>query len=132
MGKSLIEEFREKTSVIIVDFHAEATSEKAAFAHYIDGLASAVLGTHTHVQTADERILSNGTAFITDAGMTGPEQSIIGTKAHLVIRRFLLQTPVRFEPSGTGPMLNAVIMDIDDQSGKAVSISRVYERLTFS
>ncbi len=131
-GKLAIEELREKTRIIIVDFHAETTSEKLAFAAYIDGLASAVIGTHTHVQTADERILRGGTAFISDAGMTGPEESIIGMNAEPVIRHFLLQTHTRFEPSSQGAMLNAVIVDVDDASGKAHAISRIFERISFS
>jgi metallophosphoesterase (TIGR00282 family) len=129
LGEKAIEELREQTPIIIVDFHAEASSEKIAFAQYVDGTVSAVIGTHTHVQTADERILPRGTAFITDAGMTGPEQSVIGMKTKTVIRRFLLQTPVRFEPSTDGPMLNAVILQVDDQTGKAISITRMYERV---
>lgn len=131
IGKAAVEEIRGRTPIVIVDFHAEATSEKLAFATYVDGLASAVVGTHTHVQTADERILKGGTAFISDAGMTGPEDSIIGLKAEGIIKRFLLQTHVRFEPSESGAMLNGVIIDIDDASGKARSIERVFERLVF-
>ena len=132
LGKEAIEELRKETPVIIVDFHAEASSEKSAFAQYIDGKASAVLGTHTHVQTADERILPGGTAFITDVGMTGPEHSVIGMKTKTIVRRFLLQTPVRFEPSNDGPMLNAVVLDINDESGKAESITRIYQRVTLA
>jgi hypothetical protein len=131
-GAAAVDEIRAQTPVIIVDFHAEASSEKVAFARYVDGKVSAVLGTHTHVQTADEQILPGGTAFITDVGMTGPENSVIGMKTKTVIRRFLLQSPVRFEPSHEGPMLNAVVCDIDDQTGRANSITRVFERLTFS
>jgi metallophosphoesterase (TIGR00282 family) len=131
-GKEAVEALREKTPVVIVDFHAETTSEKLAFASYIDGRASAVLGTHTHVQTADERILPGGTAFISDVGMTGPEASIIGMKADGVIRRFLLQTAVRFEPAAGGPMLNAVVIDIDQATGRALSIERIFERITFT
>jgi metallophosphoesterase (TIGR00282 family) len=130
-GIVALNEMRRETNVIVVDFHAEASSEKCAFANYIDGKASAVLGTHTHVQTADERILPNGTAFITDAGMTGPEGSVIGMKAENVMQRFLLQTPVRFEPSEEKPMLNAIELDIDDSTGRALSISRIFERITF-
>jgi metallophosphoesterase (TIGR00282 family) len=131
-GKAAIDEMRAATPIIVVDFHAEATSEKLAFANYVDGSVSAVLGTHTHVQTADEKVLPGGTAYISDAGMTGPEESIIGMKKEQVIKKFLLQTHVRFEPSETGPMINAVIIDIDEQSGKARSIVRVYERLRFA
>lgn len=130
-GLEAVEELRTQTNCIIVDFHAEATSEKGALARYLDGKVSAVIGTHTHVQTADERILENGTAFITDAGMTGPEDSIIGMKHEQVIRRFLMQTHVRFEPSEKGAMLNGVVVDIDDATGKARSIKRIFERLTF-
>ncbi|MBD3392280.1 MAG: TIGR00282 family metallophosphoesterase [Chitinivibrionales bacterium] len=129
LGLEAIEELRRETPVIIVDFHAEATSEKIAFATYIDGKASAVLGTHTHVQTADERVFPGGTAFISDVGMTGPEQSAIGMKTKGIVRRFLLQTPVRFEPSNDGPMLNAVVVDIDDATGRTAGIARVFERV---
>lgn len=132
IGRAAIEELREKTKIIIVDFHAETTSEKTAFAMHVDGLASAVIGTHTHVQTADERILRGGTAFISDAGMTGPEESVIGMDAEAVIRRFLLQTHTRFEPSSKGAMLNAVVIDVDDTSGKALAITRIFERISFS
>jgi hypothetical protein len=119
------------TRCIIVDFHAEATSEKKAFACYVDGKVSAVLGTHTHVQTADEAVTDAGTAFITDVGMTGPEESIIGMKKDAVVKKFLLQTHVRFEPAASRPMLNAVAVEIDDATGKALSIVRIYERITF-
>ena len=131
IGKTAIDDLRAVTNIIVVDFHAEATSEKLAFATYVDGLASAVIGTHTHVQTADERILKGGTAFISDVGMTGPEESVIGMKAEPVIRHFLLQTHVRFEPSSKGAMLNAVEIDIDETSGKARSIARIFERVAF-
>ncbi len=132
LGSAAIDDLRRQTPVIIVDFHAEASSEKCAFAQYVDGKASAVLGTHTHVQTADERIFPGGTAFITDIGMTGPEGSVIGMKTETVLRRFLLQSPVRFEPSDDQPMLNAVEIDIDDITGKALSIKRIFERVRFS
>jgi 2',3'-cyclic-nucleotide 2'-phosphodiesterase len=131
-GKAAIEELRKSTNIIFVDFHAEATSEKLAFATHVDGSASAVIGTHTHVQTADERILRGGTAFLSDAGMTGPEESIIGMKSEPVIRHFVLQTHTRFEPSTKGAMLNAVLIDVDDESGKAVAITRIFERVDFS
>jgi len=131
-GLAAVEELQQKTNCIIVDFHAEATSEKGALARYLDGKVSAVIGTHTHVQTADERILEFGTAFITDAGMTGPEDSIIGMKHEQVIRRFLLQTHVRFEPSEKGAMFNGVVIDIDDTTGHARSIKRIFERVTFT
>ncbi len=131
-GLAAIEAMRSLTPCIVVDFHAEATSEKRAFAHFIDGKVSAVLGTHTHVQTADEKILEHGTAYITDVGMTGPEDSVIGTKKDLVVKRFLLQTHVRFEPAEDRPMLNAAVVDVDEPSGKAVAVERIYERITFA
>ena len=90
-----------------------------------------MVGTHTHVQTADERILPNGTAFISDAGMTGPEESVIGMKSEGVIRRFLRQTPVRFEPATGGAMLNGVLIDFDDATGRPSSIRRIFERISF-
>ena len=131
-GVTAVEDIKKQTPVILVDFHAETTSEKGALARFLDGKVSAVIGTHTHVQTADERILDGGTAFITDAGMTGPEDSIIGMKHEQVIQRFLLQTHVRFEPSMSGSMLNAVIIDIEDSTGRATSIERIYERVNLS
>ncbi len=127
-----VEEIAKTTRCIVVDFHAEATSEKRSLAHFLDGKVSAVLGTHTHVQTADESVSKAGTAYITDAGMTGPEDSAIGMKKEQVTRRFLLQTHVRFEPADDLPMLNAVIVDIDDATGKANAIERVFERMTFA
>ncbi len=115
-----------KTSLILVDFHAEATSEKVAIAHYLDGKVSAVVGTHTHVPTADERILPQGTAYITDLGMTGPLHSVIGVKKDLIIRTMTLQMPVKFEVETEGPMvLSGVIIDIDTATGKAESIERL-------
>jgi len=130
MGTEAILELKEKTKVILVDFHAEASSEKAAFAWYVDGSVSAVIGTHTHVQTADERILPKGTAFITDAGMTGPmEHSIIGMKAEGVIKKYLLQSYIRFEPSEESPVISGVVIEVNDDTGKAVSIERFFERV---
>lgn len=131
-GRTAIEELRKATKIIVVDFHAEATSEKLAFANYIDGMVTAVIGTHTHVQTADERILKAGTAFITDAGMTGPEESVIGMNAEQVVSHFVLQTHTRFEPSSKGAMLNGVVIDVDKESGKSNSITRIFQRISFS
>jgi metallophosphoesterase (TIGR00282 family) len=123
-----IEKLKKETPVVIIDFHAEATSEKVALAWHVDGKASAVIGTHTHVQTADERILSAGTAFITDAGMTGPTDSVIGVKKEQAIARFLYQTPHRFEIP-KGPLhLNAVLLDIEGKTGKAKTIERILIR----
>jgi len=120
-----IEKLKKETPVVIIDFHAEATSEKVALAWHVDGKASAVIGTHTHVQTADERILNAGTAFITDAGMTGPADSVIGVKKEQAIARFLYQTPHRFEIPKGPVHLNAVLLDINEKTGKATGIERI-------
>ncbi len=115
---------------LLVDFHAEATSEKKALAYYLDGRAAAVIGTHTHVQTADEDIFPGGTAYISDAGMTGGHRSSIGMKFEGVLPKFLTGMPSRFEVSGDGLALNAVALTIDEETGKAVEISRIIEKLT--
>jgi metallophosphoesterase (TIGR00282 family) len=122
---NIIPELREKANIIILDFHAEATSEKMAMGWYLDGQVSAVIGTHTHVQTADERILPAHTAYITDVGMTGPVDSIIGTKIDLIIQKFTTQMPVRFEVAKGDVMLSAVIIDVDQNTGRAISIKRL-------
>jgi 2',3'-cyclic-nucleotide 2'-phosphodiesterase len=120
-----IEAMRAKTRIIIVDFHAEATSEKIAMGWHLDGRVTAVFGTHTHVQTADERILPKGTACLTDAGMTGPHDSIIGVTVEAALSRFLTGMPAKFE-AATGPArLNAVIVTADPASGKATAIERL-------
>jgi len=111
-----------------VDFHAEATSEKQAYGYFFDGAVSAVIGTHTHVQTADECILPGGTAFITDVGMTGPTDSVIGVEKAQILERFLLQMPVKFEVAEGPAVLMAVIVDIDPETGRAASIERVQLR----
>jgi 2',3'-cyclic-nucleotide 2'-phosphodiesterase len=121
----LLEEIRPKTPVIFIDFHAEATSEKQAFAWYVDGRASAVIGTHTHVQTADERILPGGTAYLTDVGMTGPMDSIIGMRRDIVIPKFLSGLPARFEVADEEAQLCAVLIDIDPSTGRATAIQRI-------
>lgn len=122
----LIKEARSRTPIIFVDFHAEATSEKQAMGWYLDGRVSAVVGTHTHVQTSDERILSDGTAYITDVGMTGPYDGILGVERDTVIKRFLTNLPARFEvPKEGRTQLNAVIIDIDKQTGKGKKIERI-------
>jgi hypothetical protein len=121
----VLEHIHQETPVVIVDFHAEATSEKVALGWFLDGRVSALLGTHTHVQTADERILPEGTAYITDVGMTGPKNSVIGIKPDLVLDRFLTQLPVRFQVASGPSLLNAVILDINPASGKALSIRRI-------
>jgi metallophosphoesterase (TIGR00282 family) len=114
---------------LIVDMHCEASSEKAAMGWLLDGQVSAVLGTHTHVQTADEHLLPGGTAFITDVGMCGPHDSIIGMRKELVLERFLTQRPVPFEPARREVWLNGVLLDLDDGTGRARAIERVQERL---
>lgn len=120
-----IDALRAKARVIIVDFHAEATSEKVAMAWHLDGRATAVVGTHTHVQTADERILPKGTAAMTDVGMTGPHDSIIGVSVDAALSRFLTSMPAKFE-AATGPgRLNAVILTADPATGRATAIERL-------
>ena len=128
-AKKAIEELKKKTRVILVDMHAEATSEKVALGWFLDGMASAVLGTHTHIQTADEKILPGGTAYITDLGMTGPYDSVIGRKVEQILARFLTQMPVRFEMAKENVQLHGVVLDIDEKTGKARSIERIQEKL---
>lgn len=120
-----IERLRESTPLIFVDFHAEATSEKIALGWHLDGKVSAVVGTHTHVQTADERILPGGTAYITDAGMTGSFDSVIGVRKELAVERFVTQMPVRFEVAKKDVRLNGVVIGVDPVSGRAFSIERI-------
>ena len=120
-----IAKVRDETAVILVDFHAEASSEKGAMGWYLDGRVSAVVGTHTHVQTADERILTEGTAYITDAGMTGSFESVIGMRKEEAIQKFLTQLPTKFEVAKKDLRLNAVLIAIDEQTGKALSIERI-------
>jgi len=112
---------------ILVDFHAEATSEKKALAIYLDGRVSAVVGTHTHVQTADEHVLPGGSAFISDVGMTGGHSGVIGVSSESILSRFIDCLPVKHEVCGTDLRINAVVIDIDDASGRAVDIARVNE-----
>lgn len=125
-GLSEIERISEETRIIIIDFHAEATSEKIAMGYYLDGKVSAVIGTHTHVQTADERILPKGTAYITDVGMTGPLDSIIGIEVPQIIERFLYQMPKKFEVAKGRTVLSAVLIDINTKTGLSRSIQRIY------
>jgi metallophosphoesterase (TIGR00282 family) len=127
VAKREVPKLLERTKTIIVDMHAETSSEKMAMGHLLDGQVTAVVGTHTHVQTADEQILPKGTAYLTDIGMTGPVHSIIGMKKDLVIEKFLTQMPRRFEVA-TGPaMLQAALIECDPNTGKAVGIQRVRE-----
>jgi metallophosphoesterase (TIGR00282 family) len=125
VAKDEVEKLLEKTKLIIIDFHAEATSEKIAFGYFMDGKVSAVIGTHTHVQTADEKILPYGTAYITDVGMTGPSNSIIGIEIDQIIQRFLTNIPARFEPAKGEGIFSAVIFEIDEETGKSTLIQRL-------
>lgn len=129
IGLALVEQLRQETPCILVDMHCEATSEKNAMGAYLDGKVSAVVGTHTHVQTADERILPGGTAYITDVGMQGPLDSVIGMKKELSIERFLTQRPHGHEVAKNLVYLQGVVIDIDDASGRGRSIVRVREPL---
>lgn len=122
----LIQEAQKRTPFIFVDFHAEATSEKQAMGWYLDGRVSAVVGTHTHVQTADERILPNGTGFITDVGMTGPYDSILGVEKETIINRFLTALPTRFEVDKKGRnQLNGIVITLDASTGKTTKVKRI-------
>lgn len=122
---SVLREIDPSCKTIIVDFHAEATSEKVAFGRYLDGRVTAVLGTHTHVQTADEQILAKGTAYITDVGMTGPHSGIIGMATETVLPRFLTGLPTRFEPARGEAKFHAVVIDVENETGKAREIERI-------
>lgn len=129
VGAQLVDELKKQTNCILVDMHCETTSEKQAMGHWLDGKVSAVVGTHTHVQTADERILTGGTAFITDVGMCGPLDSVIGVKKELSIERFMTQRHVGYEVAKGLVYLQGVVIEIDDATGKAKSITRVREHL---
>ncbi len=120
---------KHQTPCVLVDFHAEATAEKVALGWYLDGKVSAVIGTHTHVQTADEQILPQGTAYISDAGMTGARHSVIGVKTELALQKFLTGMPVRFESSREKPCLHGVIVHVEPHTGIALQIERI-QRLT--
>jgi len=120
-----VERIREFTNIIFIDLHAEATSEKMAFGYYLDGAVSAIVGTHTHVQTADERILPGGTAFITDVGMTGPQESVIGIEKEQIVDKFLDQMPRKYDVADGKAIMSAVVVEIDDKSGKAGAIQRI-------
>lgn len=125
VAKREVAELKKQTAAVIVDMHAEATSEKMAMGHFLDGQVTAVVGTHTHVQTADEQILANGTAYITDIGMTGPLHSVIGIKKELAIEKFLTHMPRRFEVASGPAVFCAVLIELDPALGKAVSIQRM-------
>lgn len=125
--KNWLGEGRTPPKVVFVDFHGEATSEKIAIASYLDGRVSAVVGTHTHVQTADERVLSHGTAFISDVGMCGPFESVIGVQTDLIVQKFVSGLPVRFEAAKGRGMINGVLVEVDETTGLALSIQRINE-----
>ena len=127
LGLEEVKKLVEQTKVIFVDFHAEATSEKIAFARMLDGQVSAVVGTHTHVQTADEQVFPGGTAYLTDAGFTGPHESVIGREIAPVVQRFLTNMPQRFEVAKDRVILNGAVVEIDETTGKAMGIQRVAE-----
>jgi len=124
-----VAELRRETPVILVDMHGEATSEKVAMGRFLDGKVSAVIGSHTHVQTADESILPGGTAYLTDAGMCGPETSVLGVKTEQVLRRFLTQMPTRFEVASGPVLVQGALIDVDGATGRATAIRRVQERV---
>jgi len=125
--KREVKKLQARTSSIIVDMHAETTAEKMAMGYFLDGQVTAVVGTHTHVQTADEQILPKGTAYLTDIGMTGPVNSVIGMKKELVIDKFLTQMPRRFEVASGPAVLGAAVIELDPSTGKATGIQRVRE-----
>ena len=125
VGETEVEKLSERAKVIVVDMHGEATSEKVAMGRFLCGKVSAVIGTHTHIQTADETILPGGTAYITDVGMTGAFDSVIGLKTEVAIQRFLTQIPHRLEAAKRDLRMNAVIVDVDEETGKATSVQRV-------
>lgn len=125
----LIAKVKDKVDIILVDFHAEATSEKMAMAWHLDGRVSALVGTHTHVQTADEQVFAGGMAYITDLGMTGPHRSIIGVKIEQSLGRFLNARPSRFEAAKGDVRFHGVLIDVDESTGKAAKIDRVQERI---
>jgi metallophosphoesterase (TIGR00282 family) len=127
IAREEVERLRLKAKVIFVDMHAEATSEKIAMARMLDGHVSAVVGTHTHVQTADEQIFPGGTAFLCDAGFTGPQESILGRECEPIIKRFLTNTPQRFGVASNNVVLKGALVEIDSATGKALAIQRISE-----
>jgi metallophosphoesterase (TIGR00282 family) len=125
VAKREVARLKRETAAVLVDMHAEATSEKMAMGHYLDGDVIAVVGTHTHVQTADEQILPKGTAYLTDIGMTGPLHGVIGVKKELAIEKFLTGMPKRFEVASGPTVFCAVLIEVDAQLGKAIAIERI-------
>ena len=120
-----IDALRERARIVLVDFHAEATSEKLAMGWHLDGRVTAVFGTHTHVQTADEQVLPGGTAYITDTGMTGPHDGVIGVEREAALTRFRTAMPARFDPASGNPKLHAVLLEADEQTGRALAVTRL-------
>ena len=131
-ARAAVDEISKQTKCIFVDMHAEATSEKVAMGWYLAGQVTAILGTHTHIQTADEKILPGGTAYLTDVGMTGPYDSVIGRKVEDVLQRFLTQIPVRFEVASENIQLHAALVECDPVTGRASQITRVQKKLADS
>ena len=129
VASKLMPVLKEKTPVIFVDFHAEATSEKIAMGRFLDGKVSAVVGTHTHVQTADEQIFPGGTAFLCDVGFTGAHESVIGRRIEPVLKRFVTGLPQRFEVADEDVRFSAVLINVDDTTGKCTAIERIFEKL---
>lgn len=125
IGKKIAEELKKEVDIIVVDFHAEATAEKIAMGYYLDGKITAMFGTHTHVQTSDEKILPNGTGYITDIGMTGPEHSVIGMDISASIKRFETTLPERYRIAVGKSMFNGCIFEINDETNKVENIKRV-------
>lgn len=124
-----LERISKDTKIVLVDMHAEATSEKIAFGRFLDGRVSVIFGTHTHVQTADEKILPKGSAYITDIGMTGAQDSVIGRKVETIIQHFLTCMPAKFEMADKDVELQGAIVEIDEENGKTVSIKRIREKM---
>jgi len=129
VGRAEVERLRQQTHLIFIDMHAEATSEKIAIARMLDGQVSAVVGTHTHVQTADEQIFPGGTAFLCDAGFTGPHESVLGREIQPIIQRFTTNMPQKFGVASERVLLQGALIDIDPNTGRAVSIKRVSEQV---
>jgi metallophosphoesterase (TIGR00282 family) len=125
--KPIMEKLKENSDIIIVDFHAEATSEKIAFGYFLDGFATVVYGTHTHVQTADERLLPKGTAYITDIGMTGPLNGVIGVDKDIILSNMLTKRPNRFVTATGAVQINGIILEINDETNQAMAIQRFYK-----
>lgn len=128
--EEMLPQLKQQSDFIFVDFHAEATAEKRAFGLYFDGQVSAVIGTHTHIQTADEEILPGGTAYITDAGMTGPHHSVIGIKKEIIFEKMITGMPLKYEVAERGKQLNAVFITIDEKTGRATEIIRIREKIS--